>query len=168
VGYQPPHTDEGDAGEIDVLACLEGVLLLLEVKSGFIRSNGHEVWLHRTNTLRKAARQLKRKGPVVLPALLADSDLRYALGLAISDPLPDLHTWVVDTSIELDGEVVDDALVISREVLDVALRDELHYLRAFDQEAEEEEAIATLYPDGFSAQAFVRIIERNEVWRGLL
>ena len=59
--YQPPHTDEGEAGEIDVLACLEGVLLLLEVKSGFIRSNGHEVWLHRTNTLRKAARQLKRK-----------------------------------------------------------------------------------------------------------
>lgn len=168
VGYQPPRMDEGDAGEIDVLACLEGVLLLLEVKSGFIRSNGHEVWLHRTNTLRKAARQLKRKSPAVLPALLADSDLRNALGLAISDPSPALHTWVVDTSIELDGEVVDDALVISREVLEVALRDEQHYLRAFDQDAEEEEAIATLYPDGFSAQAFIRVIERSEVWRGLL
>ena len=168
VGYQPPRMDEGDVGEIDVLACLEGVLLLLEVKSGFIRSNGHEVWLHRTNTLRKAARQLKRKSPAVLPALLADSDLRDALGLAISDPSPALHTWVVDTSIELDGEVVDGALVVSREVLEVALRDEQHYLRAFDQDAEEEEAIATLYPDGFSVQAFIRVIERSEVWRGLL
>ncbi|MGV5269131.1 hypothetical protein ACV4W4_37190, partial [Pseudomonas aeruginosa] len=74
----------------------------------------------------------------------------------------------VDTSIELDGEVVDDALVASREVLEVALRDEQHYLRPFDQGAEEEEAIATLYPDGFSAQAFIRVIERNEVWRDLL
>ncbi|MBM9961156.1 NERD domain-containing protein, partial [Pseudomonas aeruginosa] len=97
-----------------------------------------EVWLHRTNTLRKAARQLKRKSPAVLPALLADSDLRDALGLAISDPSPALHAWVVDTSIELDGEVVDDALVASREVLEVALRDEQHYLRPFDQGAEEE------------------------------
>ncbi|MBX5575987.1 NERD domain-containing protein [Pseudomonas aeruginosa] len=168
VGYQPPRMDEGDAGEIDVLACLEGVLLLLEVKSGFIRSNGHEVWLHRTNTLRKAARQLKRKSPAVLTALLVDSDLREALGLAISDPSPALHTWVVDTSIELDGEVVDDALVVSREFLEVALRDEQHYLRAFDQDAEEEEAIATMYPEGFSAQAFIRVIESSEVWRGLL
>ncbi|MEN1233275.1 NERD domain-containing protein, partial [Pseudomonas aeruginosa] len=75
--------------------------------------------------------------------------MRDALGLAISDPSPALHTWVVDTSIELDGEVVDGALVVSREVLEVALRDEQHYLRAFDQDAEEEEAIATLYPDGF-------------------
>ncbi|MBN0002353.1 hypothetical protein JTL74_34460, partial [Pseudomonas aeruginosa] len=61
----------------------------------------------------------------------------------------------------------DDALVASREVLEVALRDEQHYLRPFDQGAEEE-AIATLYPDGFSAQAFIRVIERSEVWRGLL
>lgn len=94
--------------------------------------------------------------------------MRDALGLAISDPSPALHTWVVDTSIELDGEVVDGALVVSREVLEVALRDEQHYLRAFDQDAEEEEAIATLYPDGFSVQAFIRVIERSEVWRGLL
>ncbi|WP_256578211.1 hypothetical protein [Pseudomonas sp. PIC25] len=94
--------------------------------------------------------------------------MRDALGLEISDPLPHLHAWVVDTSIELDGEVVDGALVVSREVLEVALRDEQHYLRAFDQGAEEEEAIATLYPDGFSAQAFIRVIERNEVWRDLL
>ena len=70
--------------------------------------------------------------------------------------------------IELDGEFVDGFRVVSREVIEVALRDEQHYLRACDQDAEEEEAIATLYPDGFSAQAFIRVIERSEVWRGLL
>ncbi|HCW1033970.1 TPA: NERD domain-containing protein [Pseudomonas aeruginosa] len=168
VGYQPSRKDEGDAGEIDLLACLEGVLLLLEVKSGFIRSNGHEVWLHRTNTLRKAARQLKHKRPAVLQALTEDSVLRDELGLGISGPLPDLHAWVVDTSIELDGEVLDGAPVVSREVIEVALRDEQHHLRGFEQEAEAGEEIATLYPDGFSAQAFIRIIESNEVWLGVL
>ncbi|MCY1539415.1 hypothetical protein D9M68_750000 [compost metagenome] len=82
--------------------------------------------------------------------------------------MPDLHAWVVDTSIELDGEVLDGAPVVSREVIEVALRDEQHHLRGFEQEAEAGEEIATLYPDGFSAQAFVRIIESNEVWLGVL
>ncbi len=168
VGYQPPRMDEGDAGEIDVLACLEGELLLLEVKSGFIRSNRHEVWLHRTNTLRKAARQLRRKRPAVLQALQEDPSLREALGLARVDPLPELHAWVVDTSIELDAELIDGSRVVSREVIEVALRDEQHYLRAFAQDSEKEDVTATLYPDGFSAQAFVRVIERNAVWQGPL
>ncbi|WP_312937661.1 nuclease-related domain-containing protein [Stutzerimonas nitrititolerans] len=61
VGYEPRRADAQDAGEIDLLACLDGVIFLLEVKSGFIRSTQQEVWLHRTNTLRKAARQLRRK-----------------------------------------------------------------------------------------------------------
>lgn len=138
VGYQPSRKDEGDAGEIDLLACLEGVLLLLEVKSGFIRSNGHEVWLHRTNTLRKAARQLKHKSPAVLQALTEGSVLRDELGLGISGPLPDLHAWVVDTSIELDGEVLDGAPVVSREVIEVALRDEQHHLRGSNRRLRQE------------------------------
>lgn len=145
---------------------------LLEVKSGFIRSTPHEVWLHRTNTLRKAARQLERKQPAVIKALQADSDLRARLGLSEHELISALHAWVVDTSIELDGEVIDGFRVVSREVIEVALRDEPHYLKAFDQEDEEEDEEedepASLYKDGFSARAFVQIIEHNEIWRGLL
>ncbi len=166
VGYQPPSTEERDAGEVDLLAYLDGVMLLLEVKSGFIRSTPHEVWLHRTNTLRKAARQLEHKQPAVLLALQADSDLRARLGLSEHESISALHAWVVDTSIELDGECVDGFRVVSREVIEVVLRDEQHYLRAFNQEEEDEEK--SLYPDGFSAQAFVRLIERNEMWQGVL
>jgi len=69
VGYEPRRVDAQDAGEIDLLACLAGVILLLEVKSGFIRCTPQEVWLHRTNTLRKAARQLRRKSVAVRQAL---------------------------------------------------------------------------------------------------
>lgn len=166
VGYQPPLSDGQDAGEVDLLCHLDGVVLLLEVKSGFIRSTPHEVWLHRTNTLRKAARQLKRKQPVVLQALQTDSELRGRLGLGKLDPMPALYAWVVDTSIELDGETVDGFRVVSREVIEVAMRDESHYLRAFDQEDEEEPV--SLYPDGFCIQTFVRVIEHNEIWQRTL
>ena len=166
VGYQPLFSEEPDAGEVDLLAYLDGVMLLLELKSGFIRSTPHEVWLHRTNTLRKAARQLARKKPTILQALQADSDLRARLGLSEHDSISALHAWVVDTSIELDGEVVDGFRVVSREVIEVALRDEQHYLRAFDQDEEKEPA--PLYPHGFSARAFVQVIECNEIWQGLL
>ena len=170
VGYQPPLSDERDAGEVDLICHLDGVVLLLEVKSGFIRSTRHEVWLHRTNTLRKAARQLKRKQPVVLQALLNDQGLRSALLLSDVNPLPVLHAWVVDTSIEFDGEVVDGFHVVSREIMEIALRDEPHYLRAFEQmdEAEVENKEETLYADGFSAQALVRLIESDGVWCDLL
>ncbi|SBW85142.1 hypothetical protein PVE_P0099 (plasmid) [Pseudomonas veronii 1YdBTEX2] len=166
VGYQPLFSDAPYAGEVDLLAYLDGVMLLLEVKSGFIRSTPHEVWLHRTNTLRKAARQLERKQPALIKALQADSDLRARLGLSEHDSISALHAWVVDTSIELDGEVVDGFSVVSREVIEVALHDEQHYLRAFGQEEEKEPA--ALYPHGFSARAFAQVIERNEIWQGLL
>ncbi|GAC1030977.1 hypothetical protein thsps21_18040 [Pseudomonas sp. No.21] len=163
VGFQPPISGEPDAGEVDVLAHLDGVLLLLEVKSGFIRSSRHEVWLHRTNTLRKAARQLKRKRPEVLQALQMVPDLRSRLGIGELDSIQALHCWIVDTSIELDGETVDGFRVVSREVMEVALRDEQHYLRPFDQEEEP----GSLYPHGFSAQAFTQVIEGNEIWQGV-
>nr|WP_272891597.1 nuclease-related domain-containing protein [Stutzerimonas stutzeri] len=165
VGYEPRRVDAQDAGEIDLLACLAGVILLLEVKSGFIRCTPQEVWLHRTNTLRKAARQLRRKSVAVRQALQHDLGLRAALGLAAPDPLPTLHSWVVDTSIEFDGEVVDGFRIVSREVIEVALRDELHYLKALDKQGANE--VATLYPEGFSASAFARIIEQSEVWKEL-
>ncbi|TCQ81563.1 nuclease-related domain-containing protein [Pseudomonas sp. JUb52] len=165
VGYEPRRVDAQDAGEIDLLACLAGVILLLEVKSGFIRCTPQEVWLHRTNTLRKAARQLRRKSVAVRQALQHDLGLRAALGLAAPDPLPTLHSWVVDTSIEFDGEVVDGFRIVSREVIEVALRDELHYLKALDKQGANE--VATLYPEGFSASAFARIIEQSEVWKKL-
>lgn len=170
VGYQPPLDNERDAGEVDLICHLDGVVLLLEVKSGFIRSTRHEVWLHRTNTLRKAARQLKRKQPAVLQALLNEKGLRSALLLSDVNPQPALHAWVVDTSIEFDGEVVDGFHVVSREIMEIALRDEPHYLRAFEQmdEAEVENKEETLYADGFSAQALVRLIESDGVWCDLL
>lgn len=58
-----------------------------------------------------------------------------------TDPDAGVLAWI-----ELDGEVVDGFRVRSREVIEVALRDEQRYLRAFDQDEEKE--LALLYPHG--------------------
>ncbi|MGN5138516.1 hypothetical protein ACTG15_10545 [Aeromonas sp. 164P] len=74
----------------------------------------------------------------------------------------------MDTSIEFDGEVVDGFHVVSREIMEIALRDEPHYLRAFEEMDEAEVGDETLYADGFSAQALVGLIESDGVWRAVL
>lgn len=165
VGYRPTVTEEDDAGEVDLICQRDGVLLLMEVKSGYIRSTTHEVWLHRTNTLRKAAWQLRRKRIAVARALVADQDLRFRLGYHGQHAEADLRAWIVDTSIELDGQSVDGFRVVSREALEVILRDEKHLLRPMDQL--DEGGRDLLFPDGFTAGRFIAAVESDELWRGI-
>lgn len=165
VGYRPAVTDEDDAGEVDLICHLGGVVLLLEVKSGYIRSTRNEVWLHRTNTLRKAACQLRRKQVAVRGALIADQELRARLGYHGQEPGADMRAWIVDTSIELDGQSVDGFRVVSREALEVILRDEKQLLRPIDQPGEDSRG--SLFSDGFTAGRFVTVVESDELWRGI-
>lgn len=165
VGYRPAVTDDDDAGEVDLICHLDGVVLLLEVKSGYIRSTTHEVWLHRTNTLRKAAWQLRRKQVAARTALIVDQELRSRLGYHGHEPGADMRSWIVDTSIELDGQSVDGFRVVSREALEVVLRDEKQLLRPIDQL--EEGIQDSLFPDGFTAGRFVAVVESDEPWKGI-
>ncbi|XEG74722.1 NERD domain-containing protein [Pseudomonas sp. abacavir_1] len=163
VGYRPPATEEDDAGEVDLICQRDGVLLLMEVKSGYIRSTTHEIWLHRTNTLRKAAWQLRRKRIAVARALVTDQDLRFRLGYNGQCPEAVLRAWIVDTSIELDGQSVDGFRVVSRETLEVILRDEKQLLRSVDQF--EEDGRDSLFPGGFTAGRFMAVVESDELWQ---
>lgn len=165
VGYRPPATEEDDPGEVDLICQLGGVLLLLEVKSGYIRSTTHEVWLHQTNTLRKAAWQLRRKRVAVADSLRKDQNLRARLGYRGLHPEAEIHAWIVDTSIELDGQSVDGFRVVSREVLEVILRDEKHLLRPMGQISEDDQGL--MFSEGFSAARFVELVESGELWREL-
>lgn len=165
VGYRPLATEEDDAGEVDLICHQDGVLLLFEVKSGYIRSTKHEVWLHRTNTLRKAAWQLRRKQVAMLSALKVDQELRSRLGYHGQEPEADMHSWIVDTSIELDGHSVDGFKVVSREALEVVLRDEKQLLRPIDRL--DDESRGSLFPNGFTAGRFVAVIESDELWCGI-
>ncbi|HHG4394921.1 TPA: NERD domain-containing protein [Pseudomonas aeruginosa] len=165
VGFRPPVTEDDDAGEVDLICQLDGVLLLLEVKSGYIRSTTHEVWLHRSNTLRKAAWQLRRKLVAVAGALREDQSLRSRLGYRGEHLERDLRAWIVDTSIELDGQLIDGYRVVSREALEVILRDEKHLLQPVGQVGADDQD--SLFPEGFSAGRFVEIVESGALWRDL-
>ena len=165
VGYQPERTEHEDPGEVDLICYRDEVVLLLEVKSGYIRSSPHEVWLHRTNTLRKAAWQLRRKRVAVIDALARDGQLRTNLGCAAEHPGSRLHAWIVDTSIELDQQMVDGFMVVSLEALQVILRDERSLLCQGEQSPEDSDD--TMFPDGFTAARFVAVVEAGEVWADL-
>jgi hypothetical protein len=165
VGYQPERTEQDDPGEVDLICYRDGLALLLEIKSGYIRSTEHEIWLHRTNTLRKAALQLRRKKSAVVDALTRDELLREKLGCSDLNADSYLHAWIVDTSIELDQQRVDGFLVVSLESLQVILRDERQLLQPADQVPQE--VTDTMFPDGFSAARFVEVVEAGEVWKRL-
>ncbi|MOA06137.1 hypothetical protein D3C78_1257600 [compost metagenome] len=98
-------------------------------------------------------------------ALIADQELRARLGYHGQEPGADMRAWIVDTSIELDGQSVDGFRVVSREALEVILRDEKQLLRTIDQL--DEESRDSLFPDGFAAGRFVAAVESDELWRGI-
>ena len=164
-GYHPPINGKHNPGEVDLICHLDGNLLLLEVKSGYIRRSRKEVWLHRTSTLRKAAWQLNRKREAVITAIQHDEKLKLQLGCSSDTSYDALHCWIVDTSIELDGQCIEGFPVVSREVLEVVLRDEKHLLSPINElDLDNHES---LFPKGFSASYFIDLVESHTLWKDL-
>jgi Holliday junction resolvase-like predicted endonuclease len=176
LNWQPP-AERRDAGEVDVIATLDGHLFVFEVKSTYIRRSMYEAWLHATTTLRKAGLQLRRKVDVVQWALGTDAEFCEALGFARAQPPERILGWIVDTSIELDHEQFSGFLKVSLEEVIVALRDDRDLLsdpeglqsgQLLDaRPAADQHAYASLYPAGFSAERFLEVVEGELVWAGL-
>lgn len=168
--------DDADAGEIDLLCARDGRLLVLELKSTYLRRSVKEAWTHRTSTLRKAGLQLHRKVGAVRRALEGSESLKQALGLEASCQ-PEITAWIVDTSIECDHQCFSRFLKVSLEEVLIALRDDRHWLNdpdglfrpgegrgepsMLDSRAAAHES---LYPDGFSAKHFIEVVESAAVW----
>ena len=55
--------------------------------------------------------------------------------------------------------------MVSREVLEIILLDEKQLLRPIDQLDEENQD--SLFPDGFTAERFIAVVESDELWRGI-
>jgi Holliday junction resolvase-like predicted endonuclease len=170
----PPGVD--DPGEVDIIATLGEHLLVIEVKSTFMRRSQREAWLHATSTLRKAGDQLRRKIEAVSLAIASDHEFRALLSLT-EDRLPtQCHGWIADTSIECDHQRFGGFLKVSVEELLIALRDDRHLLNdpegllAGNSRADQSGAADTtrsawtLYPGGFSAERFIEVIETEAVW----
>ena len=170
VGYALPVSSEVDAQveEIDLLCARDGYLLVLEVKSTYVRRSIKDAWLHRTTTLRKAGIQLKRKVAAVRDRLASDAELERALGLPDA-ATPCVVGWIVDTSIECDRERFEGFLKLPLEEILVALRDERHLLRGMSGPLGNVERLSPdpLYPHGFTARGFIDAVESGDVWVGV-
>lgn len=168
--------DDARAGEVDLICGLDQIVLVLELKSTFIRKSERDAWVHRTTTLCKAGRQVRRKIAAVRQALASGDDLRQMLDLHMSCDQLTLHGWIVDTSIECDHQWFSGFLKVSLEEILIALRDDRHllsdpggifsglFLEPDFVSPEDPREQATLYPKGFSVGEFVRVIEKEAVW----
>ncbi|GAC19632.1 NERD domain-containing protein [Paraglaciecola arctica] len=168
LNYHPEKTPEHDPGEIDLICALEGHIFVLEVKSTFLRSTKKDVWFHKTRTLRKAGQQIGSKVNAVKQALINDAHFKASLGLDTCDVTSLVSGWIVDTSIEHDHEHFSGYLKVSLEEIIIALRDDSQLLFDRDNFVEGQEIQGdpnfTLYPNDFTAQNFLSVIEQEKIW----
>jgi Holliday junction resolvase-like predicted endonuclease len=171
LNWNPPLGPERNAGEVDVICARDGVVLVLELKSTYLRRSQQDAWRHETSTLRKAGQQLQSKVFAVRLALGSPSALAQRLGLEPGAPLAQLCAWIVDTSIECDHQRFGGFLKVSLEELQIALRDDRHLLHdpdgLFASTAPADQAAPqSLYAHGFSAGRLMEVVESQAVWRG--
>jgi len=176
LNYHPKRTEDDNPGEVDIICARDGQVLVLEIKSTFLRLSHKDAWLHGVTTLRKAGLQLYRKVQAVKNALNTNNDLAVSLGIEPGEPPSIILGWIVDTSIEHDHQRFNGFLKVSLQEVLIALRDDRHLwsdpggLRdrtwmetGFDDE-ELLEKFPTLYPDEFSMSRFIEVVEREAVW----
>ncbi len=176
LNYQPERTTDDDPGEVDLICARDGQVLVLEIKSTFLRRSQKDAWLHGTTTLRKAGLQLRRKVHAVENALTTNADLASTLGIESGGIPLTIRGWIVDTSIEHDHERFNSFLKVSLEEVLIALRDDRHllndpggllsgtWIEPRHGDVAELDKPPTLYPDGFSLSRFVEVIESEGVW----
>ena len=130
LNHTPPTTDGDDPGEVDLVCARDGAVLVLEVKSTFVRKSARDDLAARhVMRLAAPARQLRRK----VPALAQDTALADALGIDPVEGPAKVCAWIVDTSIEHDHERFGGFLKVSLEELIIALRDDGHLLNEADR-----------------------------------
>ena len=172
LNWNPPVGPDGNAGEVDVICARDGTVLVLEVKSTYLRRSQQDAWQHETTTLRKAGTQLQRKVAAVKLALTDQPDLAQCLGLEPGAPATEMFGWIVDTSIECDHQRFGGFLKVSLEELLIALRDDRHLLHdpdgMFAQTAPASSAEPqSLYPEGFCAGRLIEVVETQAVWEDI-
>ncbi len=180
VAYWTPESavEETVAGEVDLVCARDGGVLVLEVKSTWMRQTVGEAWRHR-RAARHAGLQLRRKTAAVAAAITEDAGFAAALGSGTTST--PVRGWIVDTSLHHGHERFGGFLKVALEELVIALRDDSRLLRDIDQgflldyarqarSSPDDKGTAVrpgLYPSGFSFSAFVDVVEGGRIWEDL-
>lgn len=155
--YMP---NDNSVGEIDLIVVDNQTILVIELKSTFLKTNLKEAYQYQNFTLKKAAYQLDKKLKYVQDNYQQFSDKLYKE--------LKFHSWIVDTTLEADHEYFNQHLKISLEELMIYLKGhqdfnfdltDLHEdVDTFDKENNEMNSLKSL----------IESIESNVFWNKAL
>lgn len=148
--YSQYEPSESGVGEIDAIVVSDDKVLIIELKSTYIKSNVKEIHEYRNFVLKKAAYQLARKTSYVrdifLPSLGVDS-AKFSI-----------HSWIVDTTLEFDHGYIDGFLKVSFKELLIVLNK--HEMFITDMLTED---IAV--KNNLNLATLIQNIESNNFWK---
>lgn len=152
--YSQYEPSESGVGEIDAIVVSEDKILVIELKSTYVKSSVKEIYEYRNFVLKKAAYQLSRKSEYVrdtfLPSLGLDSS-KFSI-----------HSWIVDTTLEFDHEYIDGFLKVSFEELLIILNGHKQYLSdMFDNDNTNKNPLSA-YEENL--EALIESVEGNTFW----
>ncbi len=146
--------DSSEVGEIDLIVYSGNHVLVMELKSSFIKQTVREISEYKMFVLNKAAYQLSRKLEYIKTVWLP------AQGLV--EESVSLHSWIVDTTLEFDHQFIGRHLKISAEELLIHLRQHTNFkdeMTNFDKSAS---------GGSFSLNQLIDDVEDNRFWFNVL
>ncbi|WP_234395900.1 nuclease-related domain-containing protein [Neisseria wadsworthii] len=146
--------ESNNVGEIDLIVISDKHVLVIELKSSFIKQSIREIYEYQYFVLKKAAYQLSRKCAYIKNTLLPK------LGYSSEQLL--LHSWIVDTTLEFDHQYIDGHLKISLEELLIHLNQHSDFMERFF----EKENSNNLQEIAFSS--LIKDIEQDCFWQNEL
>jgi len=145
---------ESGVGEIDAIVVTDNKVLVIELKSTYVKSSVKEIYEYRNFVLKKAAYQLLRKSSYVRDVFLP------SLGLNSSQF--SIHSWIVDTTLEFDHEYIDGFLKVSFEELVIILNGHKQYLSDMLDNDDTNNNPLSAYEENLDA--LIKSVEDNTFW----
>lgn len=141
-------------GEIDLIVLQDNTILVIELKSTFLKTNLKEVYHYQNFTLKKASYQLDRK-----LAYVKDNYREFT-----NKPLASIkfYSWIVDTTLEADHQIFNQHLKVSLEEIIICLKNHQNFMSFFDNP--EDFVNSDDNQESFNLQQFIEKIENNTFW----
>lgn len=151
--------NDNSVGEIDLIIVDNDTILIIELKSTFIKTNLREAYYYQNTTLKKASFQLDRKLKYV-----QDNFTNF-----IDKPLSEIkfYSWIVDTTLEADHKKFNQHLKISLEELVIHLKGHQNFMDFYENFSNMENTQFNEINENqkvLSLQKLVDCIEKNTFW----
>lgn len=148
--YQPL---DRDVGEIDLIAIYSHHVIVIEIKSTYIKSSIQEIYEYRHFTLNKAAYQLSKKVAYVKNEIL-NQYFENLDGVKI-------HSWIIDTTLEFDHQYFDNHLKMSMDEIIISLKGKADFMDAIVEGSFDIENVSY----SIDPLKFIDDIENDKFWK---